>query len=81
MHPNRMGFSAEIAAISRQCAAAATQMKIIAAEALVEAHVRAALTKATRKAHRAEGGPRISLFLVLKVTILLSGIERAARIA
>ena len=75
------GFSAEIAAISRQCAVAATQMKVIAAEALVKASARAALTKTTRKAYRAEGGPRVSLFLALKIAILLSGIERSDRIA
>ncbi len=56
-------------------------MKIIASEALVEARVRAALTKTKRKAYRAVGGPRIPLFLVLKIAILLGGIERAARIA
>jgi len=35
MDQNRVGFSAEIAAISRQCTAAAGQMKVIAAEARV----------------------------------------------
>ena len=81
MDPNRTGFSAEIAAISGQCAAAATQMKVIAAEVLVKASSRGALPKSTRKAYRAEGGPRVSLFLALKIAILLSGIERAERIA
>ena len=35
MDQNRAGFSAKIAAISRQCPAAAGQMKVIAAEARV----------------------------------------------